>query len=95
MDFRTWLISRGERAYEAALQEPDSLAGAVTERTGIAFDEGVNLVVFVKGGEVVGWFDHPRNRGDLADMANGIGYSRDEARFLVALDPEQRLVCRE
>jgi hypothetical protein len=62
------------------------------ERTSIESNDGVNLVVFVKGGESVGWFEHPRNRGDLTGIANMAGYSRKDARFLVVFDDEQRLV---
>jgi hypothetical protein len=62
------------------------------ERTSIEFNEGVNLMVFVKDGESVGCFEHPRNRGDLTGIANMAGYSREDARFLVVSDGEQRLV---
>ncbi len=54
--------------------------------------EGMNLVVFVRHGEVVGWFEHPRYRGDLVTVASESGYSRDQAQFVVALDQWQRLV---
>ena len=73
--------------YEAlGFQWPDA------ERTSIEYGHGLNLVVFVKGMEVVAWFEHPRNRGDLVDLANMAGYSENQARFVVALDSERRLV---
>jgi hypothetical protein len=63
------------------------------DRTSIRSNDGVNLLVFVRGGEVAGWFEHTRNRGDFAeDVARTEGYARDEARFVVQLDSEQRLV---
>lgn len=34
MDFRTWLISRGEEVYQAVLTDPDSLSGLVRESDG-------------------------------------------------------------
>jgi hypothetical protein len=78
-----------ERIHEAlGFHWPDA------ERTSIEYNDGVNLVVFVKGGEVVGWLEHPRGRGDLVDVANEVGYARDEARFVVVRDGEQRLVLR-
>jgi len=62
------------------------------EWTHVALNEGVNLVVFLRAGKVVGWFEHPRNRGELGSLANLVGYARDEARFVVALAPDQRPV---
>jgi hypothetical protein len=64
---------------------------AVNE-TSIEMNDGVNLVVFVRGGEVAGWFEHPLNRGDLRELANGVGYPREMARFKVRLDREGRAV---
>ena len=62
------------------------------DRTGIGSDDGVNLVVLVRGGRVVGWFEHPRNRGDLVELATGAGFPRDRARFRVVRDQEGRAV---
>lgn len=60
--------------------------------TTIEYSEGVNLVVFVRSGEVVYWFEHPRNQGELLELARPQGYSREEARFQVCfVDGEQRL----
>jgi hypothetical protein len=63
-----------------------------TWATNIESSEGVNLVVFVRDKEIVGWFEQGRGRGDLCDIANRAGYSRDEARFVVELDRWERLV---
>jgi hypothetical protein len=55
--------------------------------------QGVNLVVFVRDVEVAGWFEHPRNQGELkylASMENG--YSPEHARFVVVLDSDGGLV---
>lgn len=62
------------------------------ERSSIGSNDGVNLVVFTRGGRVAGWFEHPRNRGDLKYVARMNGYPRDQARFVVQLDQERRLV---
>jgi hypothetical protein len=63
-----------------------------TKWTSIGRNEGVNLVVFTKAGRVAGWFEHPRNRGDLTGVAGMDGYPREKARFTVALDQESRFV---
>jgi hypothetical protein len=61
------------------------------DRSRIATGKGVNLVVFVRGERVVGWFDHPRNRGDLIELATA-GFTRDQAKFRVVRDQEGRAV---
>jgi len=60
--------------------------------TSIESNDGVNLVVFVRGRRVVGWFEHPRNRGDLTELASPIGFPRNSARFQVSRDREGRAV---
>jgi hypothetical protein len=42
MDFRAWLISKGEAAYDEALKNPDSLVDVVTEQDGDAQVESLN-----------------------------------------------------
>lgn len=44
MDFRAWLISKGEAVYEATLQNPDSLADVITDQDGEAQVESMNYV---------------------------------------------------
>lgn len=44
MDFRAWLISKGEAVYEAALRNPDSLADVVTDLDDSAQVEELNYV---------------------------------------------------
>lgn len=63
----------------------------VTDTTIERYD-GQTLVVFVRAGEVAGWFEHPMNRGDLKALANGVGYPREAARFVVQRDREGRAV---
>ena len=58
----------------------------------IESSDGVNLVVFVRDGAVVCWFDHSRRDGELVALADPKGYTREEAKFRVSLDQEQRLV---
>lgn len=62
------------------------------DRTSIGSDEAINLVVFVRDGRAVGWFEHSRNRGDLKALANGTGFPRDQAQFRVVRDQEKRAV---
>jgi hypothetical protein len=54
--------------------------------------DSFNLVVFVRNGAVVCWFDHPRNEGDLLELENPKGYSREEAKFWVRLGEDQRFM---
>lgn len=53
--------------------------------TSIGDSDGINLVVFVRRGEVVHWFEYPRHRGELGDLTDPRGYAREEARFRVKL----------
>lgn len=53
--------------------------------TSIEESDGVNLVVIVRGGEVVHWFEYPRNHGELGGLAEPRGYARGDARFWVQL----------
>jgi hypothetical protein len=39
---------------------------------------------------VVHWFEHPRTKGDLAEIANTTGYAPHEAQFVVRLDEYNR-----
>jgi hypothetical protein len=60
------------------------------KRTSIDWNEGVNLVVFVRGTKVVHWFEHGRDE-ELGDLAGPKGYARQEARFTVTVrrgDPQ-------
>jgi hypothetical protein len=61
--------------------------------SGINSNKSCSLVVFVRDGAVVCWFDHPRRDGDLVELADPKGYSRQEATFRVRRDPnDQRFV---
>ncbi|MFZ6681788.1 DUF4240 domain-containing protein [Undibacterium sp. Tian12W] len=44
MDFRDWLISRGEKVYEAALLDPESLADVVRDEDGDCQVEGFQYI---------------------------------------------------
>ncbi len=59
--------------------------------TSIRESETVNLLVFVKGQEVVHWFEYPRSDGELEGLVNQKGYSRKEAKFQVHLGADNRL----
>lgn len=75
-----------------AVQEDLGFQWSGVADTSIELNDGVNLVVFVRDGAVVGWFEHPRNRGDLGGLSNRIGYSRSVARFTVQTDQEGRAI---
>jgi len=60
-------------------------------RTSINESKGRNLVVFVRGKQVVRWFEQPRTI-ELLHLANGKGYSREEAGFQVVGAGDQRLL---
>lgn len=66
---------------------------AGVSRTNIGDHDGITLVVFVRGNEVVEWFEHPRNRGDLAKLPNGKGYAQGRAKFEVKSEADGRLVA--
>jgi hypothetical protein len=51
-------------------------------RTTIASSDSVVLVVFVRDGKVVGWYEQPRTI-ELGGLANDKGYSRSAARFKI------------
>lgn len=40
-----------------------------TGNTSISSSDGINVLVFVRGAEVVAFAEHPRNRGDLAQLS--------------------------
>ncbi|HVU90444.1 MAG TPA: hypothetical protein VHD36_24175 [Pirellulales bacterium] len=48
--------------------------------TTIDSSDSVCLVVFVKGGKVVYWYEQPRTI-DLSHIASKLGYSRSDAKF--------------
>jgi hypothetical protein len=63
--------------------------------SGISHSDGVNLIVLVKDSQVVKWFDHPRSRGELYGLADGSGFHRTNAKFVVRLTyagAQERLV---
>ncbi len=60
-------------------------------RTTVECNEGVNLVVFVRNGKAMHWFEHARQE-ELADLAQPEGYAREQAKFRVCrVGTEQRL----
>lgn len=60
--------------------------------TTIEYSDGVNLVVFVRSGQVVYWFEYPRSQGELLELTSPQGFSHEEACFQVSLvGAEQRL----
>jgi hypothetical protein len=51
------------------------------ESTKIGHRDGLALVVLVRHGQVVGWFEHPRNQGDLIRFSSPHGYRPHQTRF--------------
>jgi hypothetical protein len=51
--------------------------------TSIDSGKSVNLVVFVRNGTVVSWFEHPRCDGDMLDLDDPNGFAREQAQFRV------------
>jgi hypothetical protein len=66
-----------------------------TNLTSIEYDDCINLVVFVRGGEVVEWFEHSRGSGDLVELANSTGYARQEARSRVSKAGDRLVLTKE
>jgi hypothetical protein len=63
-------------------------------RTSIRGNKGHNLVMFVREGRVVHWFEHPRNCGELEELADPKGYARAEAKFEVYTGSDGRIALR-
>lgn len=49
-------------------------------KTSIAVSDGINVLVFIKDTEVVGYTEHPRNKGDFANVKPKC-IVRDRAKF--------------
>jgi hypothetical protein len=60
------------------------------DRTTIETSDSVVLVVFVRDGKVVHWYEHPRDAGDLAPLGGRRGYTRTEATFRIERRKETR-----
>ena len=57
--------------------------------SGIDEADHFTLLVFVRGGEVVGWLQHPRYDGDFAALARPGGYAPAESVFVVRRSAER------
>ncbi len=60
------------------------------ENSGIFMNEGVSLLLFLKGDTIVEWFVHPRRQGDFALAARSGGYTRDDAVFTLERTSAER-----
>ncbi len=69
--------------YASELDVERSLGVSWSEyaKSAIAVSDSASLVIFMKDHQVIGWFDHPRDQGDLAPYHRKEGYGRDEATF--------------
>ena len=61
----------------------------IVPRTSIISNDQDDLLVFVKSGKVVHYYDHPRKHGDFDGLRERTGYSPDEAVFEVSFDKSQ------
>jgi hypothetical protein len=71
------------------IQETLGFDWPAVRRTTVQGGKSVNLVVFVRDGAVVHWFEHSRREG-LEGLVDPRGYAREEARFPVC-GQDQRL----
>jgi hypothetical protein len=58
----------------------------------IESSDTINLVVLVRDGAIVRWFDHSRGEGDLLNLADLKGYTRQDAKFRVERRQDGRLI---
>jgi hypothetical protein len=85
MDFRGWLISRGEKAYESALANPESLVKIVKEDDGDCQVEGFQYVASQVWKEKTGkdYEDFPAHDIEQSADPSGTPWEEDdlETRF--------------
>ena len=61
----------------------------------IESSDGVTLVVFVRGNQIVRSFDHPRSQGDFAQVRARVGLTREQARFVARREGGEGRVLME
>lgn len=78
-DFRGWLISRGEKVYEAAISDPETLAKIVKEEDGDCQIEGFEYVASQAWEEKTGNDpdDFPKHDIDYATEPSGTQWSEE------------------
>ncbi|AFY70855.1 putative lipoprotein [Thalassoporum mexicanum PCC 7367] len=64
------------------INESLGYAWATDRTTTIYQSDRISLLVFTKAGQVVGYVEYPRSRGDFAGLARDGGYSTEEAVFM-------------
>lgn len=79
IDFRAWLIARGQKVFEAALKNPESLTGVVTEDDGDCQFEGFQYVASEVWEEKTGrgMDDFPRSDVPCPDEPVGQQWSEE------------------
>jgi len=50
------------------------------DKTSIAGSDGINVLVFIKDNEVIGYTEHPRNKGDFVNVTPKC-ITQDHAKF--------------
>jgi hypothetical protein len=73
----------GPRAGEKVLRIALGFEWNAAQRTNINTNDGIALLIFVKGNQVEEFAEHPRTLGDFATLS-GQCYARDKARFYQA-----------
>lgn len=64
----------------AQAEETLGFAWPVESRTRIEDNDGISLLMFVRGNSVVEYIEHPRNEGDFAEL-DGLCFKPTEAKF--------------
>jgi hypothetical protein len=63
------------------------IQGASERAYDIRSNDGINVLMFIHQGRIVGSVAHPRNRGDFGPEVVGKCYSREQAVFFVRNPP--------
>jgi hypothetical protein len=82
----------GPYASQEVIDRELGFSWSAAASTGIFDSDGIALLVFVDGGEVVRHVAHPRSEGDFADVKTPGGLTRAQAVFTVDIDARGRRV---
>ena len=63
------------------------IQGAAAQAHDIRSNDGINVILFVRDGQMAASVAHARNRGDFGPELVGKCYARDQANFIVRVPP--------